>query len=51
MAIVTLWPMEKSRTLPVFPGATKTRDPGPGIGLLMMLLYKKYLTISLHNLC
>ena len=22
----------KSRTLPVFPGATKTQDPGPGIG-------------------
>ena len=27
MAIVTLWRMEKSRTIPVFPGATKTRDP------------------------
>jgi len=36
---------------PVFPGATKTRDPGPGIGLLLMLLYKKYLMIPLHNLC
>ena len=34
-----------------FPGATKTRDPGHGIGLLMMILYKKYLMIPLHNLC